>query len=106
MANVSPTATFSAPASVSEGSGISLSLSNPADVSAVDQEAGFSYAFDCGAGFGVFSPASSGTCEATDNGVHVVRAKVRDKDLGERAYQASVNVVNVAPTIGPLSAPT
>jgi hypothetical protein len=75
-------------------------------VSAADQAAGFSYAFDCGAGFGVFSPASSSTCEATDNGVHVVRAKVRDKDLGERAYQASVNVVNVAPTIGPLSGPT
>jgi len=71
VANVAPTATFTAPASVNEGSSISLTLSSPADVSAADQAAGFSYAFDCGAGFGVFSPASSSSCEATDNGVRV-----------------------------------
>lgn len=106
VANVAPSATLSAPASVNEGSSITVSLVNPSDPSSVDQAAGFSYAFDCGNGFGVASSSPSGTCPTTDNGIRVVRAKVRDKDLGERTYQASVNVLNVAPTVGALSGPS
>ena len=105
VANVAPSATLNAPASVNEGSSITVSLSNPSDPSSVDQAAGFSYAFDCGNGFGVASSSPSGTCPAADNGIRVVKAKIRDKDLGERVYQASVNVVNVAPTIGTLTGP-
>jgi PKD repeat protein len=106
VANVAPSAVLSAPSSVNEGSSIIVSLSNPSDPSAVDQAAGFSYAFDCGSGFGVASSASSGSCPAIDNGIRVVRAKVRDKDLGERTYEATVNVLNVAPTISALNGPT
>ena len=105
VANVAPSATLYAPASVNEGSSISVSLNNPSDPSSVDEAAGFSYAFDCGSGFGVASSSPSGTCPTTDNGIRVVRAKIRDKDLGEHTYQASVNVLNVAPTIGALSGP-
>ena len=105
VANVAPSATFSAPASVKEGSSVSLSFSDPTDPSAPDQTAGFSYAFDCGSGFGVFSPSPSGSC-VLDNGMRAVHGKVRDKDLGERAYDATVEVVNLSPTIGPLSGPT
>ena len=60
--NVAPTATFNAPASVDEGSDISLSLSSPVDPSSVDTTAGFSYAFDCGSGYGAFGPGNAATC--------------------------------------------
>src|SRR5207244_806082 len=47
IANVAPTATFNAPASVNEGSSIGLSLTSPSDPSSTDTTAGFTYAFDC-----------------------------------------------------------
>jgi PKD repeat protein len=103
--NVAPTATFSAPVSVNEGSAISLALTDAADPSPADQTAGFTYAFDCGAGYGEFGAASAASCPTTDDETRQVRAKVRDKDLGESEYAAFVTVANVAPTVTALTLP-
>ncbi len=103
--NIAPTADFSAPASVTEGSEIELSLTNPVDPSSADTRAGFSYAFDCGDGYGAFGDASSDTCSTSDNGTRTVKGKIQDKDGGDREYTANVTVTNVAPKISSITAP-
>jgi predicted extracellular nuclease len=98
-ANVAPTATFVAPASVNEGAAFSLTLVNPFDPSSVDTAAGFTYVFDCGAGYG--APASSNTanCTATDGPATLtVKGKIIDKDAGATEYTSTISVNNVAPT--------
>ncbi|MBI4507612.1 MAG: hypothetical protein HY691_18930, partial [Chloroflexi bacterium] len=97
--NVASTATFNAPSSVNEGSPISLSLTGASDPSPVDTAAGFSYAFDCGSGYGAYGAASSASCPTTDNGTRTVKGKIRDKDGGETEYSSSVTINNVAPTV-------
>ena len=103
--NVAPTASFSAPSNVNEGSDIALSLTSPFDPSSADTTAGFQYAFDCGAGYGAFGSSSGASCPTTDNEVRTVGGKIRDKDGGESEYTASVTVVNLPPTVslGPTS---
>jgi len=98
VTNVAPTATFNAPSSVSEGSNINLSLTSPSDPSSADTTAGFTYAFDCGSGYGAFSATSTASCSTNDNGSRTVKGKIRDKDSGETEYTASVTINNVAPT--------
>jgi hypothetical protein len=71
--NVAPSATFNASTPVNEGSNISLSLTSPSDPSSADTTAGFQYAFDCGAGFGLFSLTSTASCATTDNGTRTVK---------------------------------
>ena len=95
--NVAPTATFNAPAAVNEGSPINLSLSSPLDPSTVDTAAGFTYAFDCGSGYGSFSGTDSASCPTTDNGTRTVKGKIHDKDGGVNEYTAAVTINNVAP---------
>lgn len=99
--NVAPTATFSAPAAVDEGSAIVLALTNAYDPSSADTQAGFSYAFDCGdgGGYGAFSSADSASCPTSDNGALTVKGKIQDKDGGETEYGATVTIANVAPTV-------
>jgi hypothetical protein len=91
--NVPPTATFHAPGSVAAGFGFMLSLTDPSDPSAADTAAGFSFAFDCGTGFGTFGSSSSISCLTTDAGDRLVAAKIKDKDGGISEYRASVHVV-------------
>jgi hypothetical protein len=97
--NVAPTATFGNDGPVDEGTSFHLTLADAADVSSADTTAGFTYAFDCGSGYGAFGSAGSRACPTSDNGVRAVKGKVRDKDGGEREYTASVTVRNVSPTI-------
>ena len=97
VANVAPTATFSAPASVDEGSPLTLAISSPQDASSVDAAAGFVYAFDFGAGYGAFSVSNTASYIPADNGNRTVRGKIRDKDGGVTEYTAAVTVNNVAP---------
>ena len=60
IANVAPSATFTASSPVDEGTAIALALSTPTDPSPVDTAAGFTYAFDCGSGlFGEFGTATT-----------------------------------------------
>jgi uncharacterized protein len=90
--NVAPTATFVAPLSSPAGFAFALSLTNPHDPSAADTAAGFTYAFDCGTGYGAFGSAASVSCPTTDVGTRSVGAKIRDKDGGVTEYRASVEV--------------
>jgi len=96
--NVAPTATFNAPTEVDEGDDIALSLTSPFDPSSADTAAGFQYAFDCGNGYGSWSATSTASCPTTDDGSVMVGGKIRDKDLAETEYTATVTVNNVAPT--------
>jgi hypothetical protein len=96
--NIAPTATFGNDGPVNEGSRFHLSLTNAHDASAADEAAGFTYAFDCGSGYGAFSTAATATCPTSDNGSRAVKGKLKDKDGGVTEYTASVTVNNVAPT--------
>ncbi len=95
--NVAPTATFNAPTSVSEGSAINLSLTEPSDPSSADTTAGFQYAFDCGTGYGAWSGTSTASCPTTDDGSRTVKGKIKDKDNGESEYTATVTITNILP---------
>jgi hypothetical protein len=92
VSNVPPTATFNTPTSASAGAPLTLSLAAPNDPSAPDRAAGFTYAFDCGDGYGAFGTDSSHECSTTDVGTLSVGAEIRDKDGGVTEYRASVDV--------------
>jgi hypothetical protein len=68
------------------------SLTDAIDPSSTDVAAGFEYRFDCGSGYGGWSPASSADCTGSTAGVLTVRGAIRDKDDGSTAYEASVSV--------------
>jgi PKD domain len=92
VTNVAPDATFGAPTSADAGVPFMLSLSAPGDPSTADTDAGFTYAFDCGDGYGWFGTDSSRLCPATDVGTLSVGAEIRDKDGDITQYRASVDV--------------
>ncbi|HEY0602688.1 MAG TPA: PKD domain-containing protein, partial [Herpetosiphonaceae bacterium] len=96
--NVAPVADFSTSSPVNEGSNFTLTLSNPHDPSSVDTAAGFSYAFDCGSGYGSASSTTTVSCATNDNGTRAVKAKITDKDGGVTEYTDTVVIDNVAPT--------
>ncbi len=106
VVNVAPAATFNAPATLNEGASFAISLTDALDPSTADTTAGFSYAFDCGAGYGAFGAASSASCVANDNPGVTVRGQVQDKDGGVTEYTFAVTINNVAPVVGAISAPT
>jgi hypothetical protein len=103
--NVPPTATFVAPTPVNEGGTFTLALNNPVDPSSADTTVGFTYAFDCGAGYGAASNTNTATCPAPDNPNRTVKGKIADKDGGSTEYQATVTINNVAPVVGSINAP-
>jgi methionine-rich copper-binding protein CopC len=92
VTNVPPTATFDAPASASAGFPFTLSLTSAHDPSAADTAAGFTYAFDCGGGYGAFGSASTASCPTSDVGTRSVGGKIQDEDGGVTEYRASVGV--------------
>jgi uncharacterized protein len=99
VSNVAPTATLGSPGSVNEGSSFSISLSGEFDPSGADTNAGFTYAFDCGSGYGAFGSSSIATCTAVDNPGVTVKGKLQDKDGGVVEYSADIVVSNVVPTV-------
>lgn len=103
--NVVPSATFNHPGTTKEGSKFMMSLTNPIDPSPIDQSAGFTYAFDCGAGYGAFSVSNSVSCPTVDNGLIPIRAALRDKDGGVREYVGQQTVTNLAPNVTALGSP-
>ena len=93
--HVFPTATFAAPTSVIVGQNIALSLSDaqvPGYSSAID----FTYAFDCGSGFGSASTVATATCATSTAGSRIVRGKVIDQDMDASTYTATVTVKSAA----------
>jgi hypothetical protein len=97
VSNLAPTGTFNKPGTVNEGSSFTLSITSVVDPS-VDT---FTYAFDCGGGYGSFGASSSATCNTATDGPSTlsVGGKVRDDDGGTSEYTGSVTVANVAPEI-------
>src|SRR5439155_7335927 len=76
-----------------------LSLTSPSDPSGADTSAGFTYAFDCGSGYGAFSGTSTPSCPTSDNGSRTVKGKIRDKDGGVSEYSQAVTIHNVPPSV-------
>lgn len=100
--NVAPTATFSAPSSVNEGSPIALSIGAIMD----EDPATVTIAFDCGSGFGTYGSMTSVLCPTDDNGVRTVQAAVKDAEGLTTTYTASVTIDNVGPTVSSFSGAT
>ena len=92
IANVAPTATLSAPTNVDAGAAFTLALTQPDDPSPTDAAAGFTYAFDCGSGYGAFGAAASVSCAGSDAPTLSVGAKIRDKDGGVSEYRAAIQI--------------
>jgi hypothetical protein len=101
--NVAPTATIGNSGPVSEGSPVTVSLSNPSDPSSVDAAAGFHYSYATSvAGLAAtYAGATDGTSKAftfPDNGTPTVYARIFDKDGGYTDYSTLVTVNNVPPS--------
>ena len=91
-ANVPPTATLTAPASVNEGATFTIALTGLHDVPA-DQPT-LTSSLDCGTA----TTVSPGVCKAGGTGTVTVKGTVTDKDGGSTTYTRAVTVVNVPPT--------
>ena len=92
IANVAPTAALTAPATAKVGADFDVSLAGATDPSAADTAAGFTYAFDCGHGYGGFLASPKATCSSNSVGPLSVGAKIQDKDGGVSEYRGSVDV--------------
>ena len=103
---VAPTGTFNAPPSAVETTSFPISITGVTDPSGPDTAAGFSYAFDCGSGYGPVSGSNTATCTAPlGAGSMTVKGKVFDKDNLSSEYTASVTVVlAAAPTVASAAA--
>jgi RHS repeat-associated protein len=106
VAGVAPTAVFSGPGIVGEGSTGVVTLSNPFDPSPADTAAGFyhSYDFDGDGSFeivGDLSPIAVVPASYFADGpsLRTVRARIEDKDGAFNDYTALIVVENAAPAI-------
>jgi DNA/RNA endonuclease G (NUC1)/uncharacterized protein YjdB len=101
VANIAPTAAFTAPTDINQSVPFTLTLMNVVDPSSADVAAGFTYAFDCGGGFTAPTNVSSASCAAAQMGPVVLRAKVMDKDGGSTTYTANATVRRLMTALGP-----
>jgi uncharacterized protein len=88
--NLPPTATFNAPGTAFAGIPFTISLTSPSDPAPADT---FTYAFDCGSGYGAVGTASSATCSANTVGPRIVHGTILDDNGGSTEYTATVTVV-------------
>ena len=103
VANAAPTATFSAPATVTPGQSAVFRFDNAADPSVADAVAGFRYGYDFN-NDGDFvdageaeNVADASRAFAFTAGTHTVRGRIVDKDGGFTDYTATV--VAAAPAV-------
>ena len=73
---MAPTATFNAAAGEDEGSAIVLSLASPHDPGSADTTAGFTYAFDCGTGYGSWGAEPTASCPTSGVGSLTVKGQI------------------------------
>jgi hypothetical protein len=106
VTNAPPTATFNPFSPVDEGNTFDLLLDDPSDASEADETRGFSYAFDCGNGYGDYGSENKITCSTDDSGKRTVKGTIRDKDGDSTGYTGSVDVNNLPPTVSRISGPS
>ena len=109
VTGATPTATASAPASGPEGTAVALTGAATSP-SAEDNAIGFTYGWSVTKN-GIAYPSVSGTGSRwhftpNDNGVYVVTMKATDDGAMSGTASATINVVNVAPTVTITSAGT
>jgi PKD repeat protein len=102
ITNAAPTGSLTAPASINEGSGYTLSF-KPADLGTADKATLQSW-LDCGQGADYQGPSTGTTitlaCAVVpDQDTLTLRARVRDKDGGEIEYSKLVKVNNAGPVV-------
>jgi hypothetical protein len=93
--NVAPTAELNVPQSVNQRQAITVLFTNQFDPSSADTTAGFTYAFDCGSGYGPEVADSVASCVAGTGPSQTIRGKIIDKDGGvtERTRTVTINDV-------------
>jgi PKD repeat protein len=98
IANVVPAAlNFVSPPSAASGAAYTLSITDVIDVPA--DLVGLQYRFECGAGYTLWSAATSVTCPGVPGPVtRVVRGAVRDKDGGVRQMSRNIQILAPPPT--------
>jgi uncharacterized protein len=103
--NVPPTAALSNNGPVLVGSPVTVSFSNQFDPSTADTAAGFHYAFACDGSSlstAIYATSSSNTSTAcvfnAGPSIHIVRARIIDKDDGYKEYTTTATV-NAARTL-------
>jgi hypothetical protein len=79
---------------VIEGTAIKLALVNPSPAGGT-----FTYAFDCGSGFGPFGSTNRAACPTVDNGVRTVRGQIHDANGTVTGYSTVVTIVNQKPHV-------
>jgi parallel beta-helix repeat protein len=105
--NVAPTpAIGGAPAGSPEGTAIALTGS-ATDPSSADTAASFTFSWGVTKNGNPYLTGSGSTFSFTpnDNGTYIVQLSATDKDGGTGSASATINVTNVAPTVGPITAP-
>lgn len=90
--NLASSATFSNSTPIEVGVPFTLQFNSVSDPSPEDRAAGWSYAFDCSAGFAPFSPTSTVSCTPQTAGARTVRGRIRDKDGAVREYSTALIV--------------
>ena len=101
IGNVAPTATFVAPATVTEGQTATLAMNSARDKGAADRPT-LQFAFDCGTGvFSAFGATTNTVCPALPDQTppRILRAQVKDKDGGVTTYQKNSTVTNAGPVV-------
>lgn len=91
---VNPVADFAVPSSVIIGQPIPMSLDN-ARVPGYPSATSFTYAFDCGAGYGAAGAGNAGSCPTSVAGQRAVKGMVIDQDGDQAEYTATVTVLTV-----------
>jgi PKD repeat protein len=94
VTNVAPRAIFTGPAGVRTNANFVLSLLFASDLSSLDRNAGFSYAFDCGDGQGWRSQLSASIrCQAPATPSTItVQGRITDKDGGVSIYRGTITI--------------
>jgi PKD repeat protein/alpha-tubulin suppressor-like RCC1 family protein len=99
--NVAPVASPGGPYAGPEGSVVSLSLTG----SDADADDVITYSWDLGDGTVGSGTAAPATHVYGDNGSYIITLKATDNDGESDSKTTSVTIVNVAPSLGPISAP-
>jgi hypothetical protein len=92
ITNTPPSGTLETPDSAPAGFAFTLAVTGATDPAAADQAAGFTYAFDCGKGYGAFGTSASASCTVKKVVERSVGAMIRDKDGGVRELRATVDI--------------